>query len=250
MTNRSNILALLCVTAMLAPVACDDDEIDRRDAAAGRDGSVLAGRDGGLAGVGGGGAGGSVLDAGANADAANGPLTQAQAAGVVVEANAGEVEVGGLALSRSVTAQARSYAMMMVEEHSAAQGRLLALLSSIGIVPEESPVKDMLASMTQMTLAGLAPRTGATFDMAYLQSQVTMHTMVLALLDQRILPVVTNAQLRTELTAVRATVARHLAEAMQLLGTPDGGVDAAGGAGGGGAGGSVDAAVDAAADAA
>lgn len=223
MRSLSNHLAWICALALFAPIACDDEEdiIIRRDGGAGTtDASVLGGTGGG------GGAAGTTPDASTT-------LTQAQAVGVVVEANAGEVQVGGLALSRAATASTRSFAMMMVEEHSAAQRRLLMASTAAGVQPAESPLKDQLGAMAQATLADLSQRTGAAFDTAYLQSQVVMHQMVLMLLDQNILPVVTNAQLRTELMAIRASVAMHLAHAQQLLGTgADGGAGAAGGAGG------------------
>jgi putative membrane protein len=207
---------------MLAPVACDDDSDTNRD------GAVGPVSDGG---------GGARGGDGAAVDASNAPLTQVQAAGVIVEANAGEVEVGGLALSRASQGATKSFAMQMVEEHSAAQQRLLSTLNAAGLQPAESAIKDALANMTQATLADLSQRTGAAFDTAYLQSQVAMHQTVLTLLDTRVLPVVTNPQLRAELTMERASVVMHLERAQQLLGiNPDAG---AGGTGGGGAGGST-----------
>jgi hypothetical protein len=71
---------------------------------------------------------------------------------------------------------------------------------------------------------------------AFAQDQITLHTSVLQLLDETLIPHATNAALLTELGTERAAVMIHLAHAQQLLTglTGAGGAGGNGGAGGGG----------------
>ncbi len=202
--------ATLAAVGMLIAGACSDDNNNNGTQFGGIDGAV---GDGGVS-------------------------NQAQVLAVVMEANTGEASLGQLALGRTQGANARQFAMRMVDEHTAANQRLNTLATRIGLTPEDNDLRRQLNAQTQQVAAALNVEPVATFDRAYLQSQVTMHTQVLDLLDKQLLPAVQNGDLRAELTSMRATVADHLAAAQGLLFT----------LGDGGPGTGVDAGADAAAD--
>jgi putative membrane protein len=88
----------------------------------------------------------------------------------------------------------------------------------------------MVMARGNMTVNMLTPLGGAAFDTAYVNSQVQMHGEALMLLEQRPIPSAQSAMLRSELTAIRASVVMHLAAARALQPPGgDGGADAAAG---------------------
>jgi putative membrane protein len=164
-------------------------------------------------------------------DAGTMPLSEPISAGIMLEANHGEVAAGELAVTRAQSAAVRSFAQQMITDHNAANMRLLMLTQSLGITPADSAQRRMLAMMAQTVMNQLWMVTGAAFDTAYVQSQVQAHQQVLMLLDTSLIPGAQNAQMKAELMATRMTVAMHLAVAMSLA-SPDGGAGTDGASGG------------------
>jgi putative membrane protein len=228
---------------VLAHGGCSDDNNTITDGGAGSGGSNTGGTGGtgtgggtgGSVGSGGTGTGGGAGDAGTSSGDAGLDgggdggirLTDSEAAGVMMEANSGEVMIGNLATTKAMNAQVMAFAQQMVTEHTMANNRLMMLLQSdAGITAASSSTRQMLAMMAQMTLTQLSGLTGAAFDSAYISSQVTMHQQVLTLLDQVLIPSAQNAALKTELMSARATVMMHLTAAQTLaamVGGADGG---------------------------
>jgi putative membrane protein len=250
---------------LLCAGACGDDDDDNRDGGRGGTGGSggRAGGSGGGGGTGGGGTGGGggggtggATDARTEggADTAGGDasgdasmmLTDAQVAGVMLEANTGEVHTSEVADAKTQNMAVRMFATKMKMEHTAANTRLIALIQRIGIAAADSPLRAQLDREAMQALDMLWPLSGAAFDRAYLQVQVMMHMRVLALLDSTLIPSAQNAELKTELQAARTAVTAHLAEAQTLLSTTsDGGVDGPGADGAGADGGADAASADA-----
>jgi putative membrane protein len=145
------------------------------------------------------------------------PLTEAQSAAVISEINAGEIAAAMLADTRADAAEVRAYADLMIEEHTAAQQMLTALLESESISPMPNPVSMMVNMEAMNVRTMLMTLDGAAFDRAYMQSQVTMHTDALRIIDTRLLPGATG-DFRTFLTGLRAEVVQHLEMAQGILG--------------------------------
>lgn len=144
-------------------------------------------------------------------------LNDAQIASVSLAANAGEVEQNTIAVTRADNAQVRSFAQDLVTMHTAAVAREMALATSAMIVPADNQVTQTLQMMSQSVVTRLQSVDAAEFDQMYLNSQADLHQMVLTLIDDTLLPQVTAAPLRDELTSMRATVAQHLERARALL---------------------------------
>ena len=58
--------------------------------------------------------------------------------------------------------------------------------------------------------------TGAAFDKAYIDNEVTYHQAVLDALDQTLIPGAQNAELKTLLQTVRPNIAGHLERAKSI----------------------------------
>jgi len=203
---------LCCLALAGTPVSgCSDDEdtsgIDRRSPSDGGIGAARA--DGGVDGG---------LDA-TGSDAAA-LLTEAQVVGVAAAINTGEIEAGTLAQTKATDAATRDFASMMVTMHTAAQARQ----SALGITPASSSQQSTVMSMSASALQALQTvPAGPSFDAAYLQSQIAMHTSALEIIDEVLRPSATTAALRSELTRTRGEVISHLSQARTLAGSRDGG---------------------------
>jgi predicted outer membrane protein len=229
--SKSYVRWLCCLSlcgALASGCSDDDDDDGKADSGArldaGADASTGAnGSDGGIdasidAAVDGGGSPGTIA-----VDAATVVLSPAQVVGVAAALNTGEIEAGTLAQGKAVSTAAKDYASMMVTMHTAAQQRQAAL----GVAPAPSPEQMTVTTMAATALQNLQTLpAGPSFDTAYLESQVLMHTNARNLIDNLLLPNAANAPaLRDELTRTRGEVVAHLTQAMALLG--DGGVSGA-----------------------
>jgi predicted outer membrane protein len=85
------------------------------------------------------------------------------------------------------------------------------------ITPVASNLSTSFEQGAQRTSATLQATSAAGFDLAYVQSQIEIHTQVLATFDDVLLPSVTAPALRTDLTLARADVQSHLTQAQALL---------------------------------
>jgi putative membrane protein len=212
----------------------------------GPDGGGGTGGSGGAAGAAGttggqgGTAGGRGGAAGSTPDASDAPdvlrLSDGQVVGVAHAANLGEIQEAMLAETRAMNADVRAFAMMMNTEHSAADRDLLNLAADAGpaLMPSDSAVSLQLTATAMMKLQALQPLMGMAFDRAYMTDQVEMHTQVLTLINDLLLPSAMNMALRTQLSMMRTAVTMHLAQARTILQTissdagdaGDGGADA------------------------
>jgi putative membrane protein len=148
----------------------------------------------------------------------------------MLDANSGEVHTAEVANVRSATVPIDEYATHLAMMHNAANDRLRALAQSVPITAQDSPVRAMVSAQGSQIVETLWMVPVASFDSAFLQAQLALHSSVANLLDSRLIPSARNADLRSELTAERAVVQMHYDQAQALLlgitQASDGGVDA------------------------
>jgi Raf kinase inhibitor-like YbhB/YbcL family protein len=111
----------------------------------------------------------------------------------------------------------KAFGQRMVDEHSAANRRLTSELMNLGVTPADSATRRELAMAAAQATNSLWAAPTATFDQVYLQSQVDMHSQVLALIDDVLLPSATGTLLKAEVAGMRMSVVAHLADARTLL---------------------------------
>ena len=169
---------------------------------------------GGHAGNGGAAGGGGSVNAGRGD--AGALLTDGQIASVMIEANTGEIAAASVALAKATSPAVASFAALMVTDHTAANGRLAGILQQQSITLGESAVRQTLAMQAAQTVSSLIATWPGAFDPAYVSSQIAMHTTVLQLLDDQLIPYAQNGALKAELQMERTTVMNHLTAAQQL----------------------------------
>jgi putative membrane protein len=145
-------------------------------------------------------------------------LSDGQIAEFASAANAGEITVGMVAVTRAQTPAVRDYAQTMISAHNTAQARQTAIVNTLGITTSTSPLSEQLSENAAAVLKQLQNASVTDFDILYVRSQIDMHLQVLQALDEQLLPNVSADALRSELVLTRTEVQGHVESARGLLG--------------------------------
>jgi putative membrane protein len=144
------------------------------------------------------------------------PLTDAQIAMIAVVADTVDIDTGNMAAKKTKDKSVREFAKTMVRDHTAVNAQATALAKQLGVVPEESDISKSLKSGGDETMAHLMTLTGAAFDKAYIDNEVSYHEAVLGVLDKTLIPNTTNAELKSLLESARPIFVNHLEHAKKL----------------------------------
>jgi putative membrane protein len=90
------------------------------------------------------------------------------------------------------------------------------LATKLKVTPQDNPTSQSLKAGGEKNLAHLKTLTGAAFDKAYVDQEVTYHAAVLDAVDKVLIPGASNAELKALLVKVRPAFVAHLAHAKQL----------------------------------
>lgn len=179
----------------------------------------VAGTDGGLSGS------GTVAGAGAMAQPGQdmagavsaGPLNTADKTFVVKAAGGGlyEVEVAKLAADKANDPAVKSFATMLVDQHSAANAELKALAAI-----RDVKLPDAVPAEKKRTIADLAKKSGASFDQAFVkQVGLKDHEEDIKLFESASQDT-KDAQLKAWIDKTLPTLKSHLSAAQKLPGAP------------------------------
>jgi putative membrane protein len=144
-------------------------------------------------------------------------LTPGQVLHFADTANAGEIEQARHALSKARDPQVRSFASLMIEEHTAAKEAGRALGQKLGVVLAGNPLSADLTKHASALVKPVESTSGQGFDRAYMQEQVDLHEYVLKTLDEDVTPQAKLPELKAYLSDLRAHVAHHLEVARSTL---------------------------------
>ena len=151
--------------------------------------------------------------------AGNMNLSDGEVAGVLMAINEGEIMHGEIARTRASSTEVRSFADMMVRDHTAALERLRGVVSQSNITPAENDLVRTLRTGAEQTATALRAMSGAEFDRAYMRSQVEMHDWVLRSIDTSLLPSTQSSRLMMLERDARPAIAGHLEHARRIHGT-------------------------------
>ena len=160
--------------------------------------------------------GGAENDAGAAAAVPAGSLDDAQILDVVRTVNLAEVAAAELATERAAAGDTRQYAQHVMEDHSKGNQQVATLAATIP--PRGNALSMSLREKGAADIEKLEQHTGEEFDRAFVEAQARMHQEVLDAIDEQLLPVAEDQQLRMLLQTTRDQVAMHLEHAQQLQG--------------------------------
>lgn len=142
-------------------------------------------------------------------------LTESQVIKVVSTANNGEIKQARTVLPKLKTEEARRYAQMMINEHSANEKKGQTLASSLKLTPQVSGISTSLQKDSDNVVRKLS--NSSTPDEDYMSSQVDVHRKVLNTIEKQLIPNAKNAELKNMLTQTRTAVAKHLKMAEDIV---------------------------------
>ena len=137
-------------------------------------------------------------------------INDAQIAHIVVTANAVDSAAGQLAKTKGASKAVKDFGQTMVNDHSGVNKQAVALATKLNVTPEDNDTSRQLKSGGDANLAKLQGLSGAAFDKAYIDNEVTYHQAVLDAIDKTLIPNAQNAELKALLVKVRPAIAAHL----------------------------------------
>lgn len=151
-------------------------------------------------------------------------MSSVEVVNVTTVMNQGEVARGEIAQERAVSSEVQAYAARMVADYTQALVRVQTIAEP---TVARDPTARVRARHEQLIARDLEAQTGTTFDTAYMSAQVAAHAEEVAMLERSLLPSIFAASqapsvatpppgLRAELQTMRAMVAAHLVEALQI----------------------------------
>jgi putative membrane protein len=146
---------------------------------------------------------------------ASGP-TDPQIAMIVVTADNVDIAGGKLAAQKTSNPKVKEFAELMVRDHTSVNKQATELAKKLKITPEESPTSKSLKADGAASLSKLRKLSGADFDKAYVDNEVTYHETVIKALDDTLIPNAKNAELKSLLETGKPIFESHLNHAKEL----------------------------------
>jgi len=140
----------------------------------------------------------------------------AQIASIVVTANTVDIDAGKLAESKSGNAEVKAFAQRMITDHTGVNKSAVDLVTKLKVTPQDNPTSESLKSGGDKNLANLKGLSGAAFDKAYIDHEVTYHQQVLDAVDKTLIPSAKNDELKALLVKVRPAFVAHLEHAKMI----------------------------------
>ncbi len=154
-----------------------------------------------------------ISETGVSSQAATGGVTDAQIAAIVVAADAIDIDYGKIAESKTTNPKVKAFAQQMIRDHTAVNQAAVALVTRLGVTPEESDTSRGLNATAEETRARLNGLSGKEFDKTYIDNEVAYHKLVLNAVDNTLIPSAQNAELKSTLIKTRPLFAAHLQHA-------------------------------------
>ena len=143
-------------------------------------------------------------------------ITDAHIAAIVVTANQVDIDAGTLAASKATSAEVKKFGQQMVTDHQGVNKSAVDLATKLKVTPQENDTSRGLKAAGEKNIAKLEKLSGAAFDKAYIDNEVTYHAQVIEALDKTLIPNAKNAELKALLVKVRPAFVAHLEHAKTI----------------------------------
>ena len=143
-------------------------------------------------------------------------LNDPQIAMIAVVADTVDIDAGKLAAEKASSKEVKDFAETMVRDHTAVNAKATALAKKLGVTPEESDTSKSLKADGDKMLAKLKGLSGAEFDKAYVDNEVSYHEAVIGVVTKTLIPNTKNAELKSLLESAGPIFTSHLEHAKRL----------------------------------
>jgi len=103
--------------------------------------------------------------------------TDPQIAAIVVPANQVDIDAGKLARTKSKNKDVKAFAQQMVTDHTGVNKSATALVTKLHVKPEDNATSESLKNGGSANIRKLKGLTGAAFDRAYIDNEVSYHSI-------------------------------------------------------------------------
>ncbi|ADG20012.1 DUF4142 domain-containing protein [Paraburkholderia atlantica] len=139
-----------------------------------------------------------------------------QIAAIVVTANQVDIDAGKLAETKTKSKDVKAFAQQMVTDHTGVNKAATDLVKKLNVTPEDNPTSQNIKQGGDENIARLKTLSGASFDKAYIDHEVTYHESVIDALDKTLIPSAKNEELKALLVKVRPAFVAHLEHARHV----------------------------------
>ncbi|KAA3638009.1 MAG: DUF4142 domain-containing protein [Proteobacteria bacterium] len=143
-------------------------------------------------------------------------LTDANIAAIVVGANKIDISAGHIALKHSDNEQVKKFANLMIVDHQSVLDAAVALVTRLGVDPENTDLVHTLAEQSQQHEAKLKTLSGDAFDKVYIDHEVAYHQAVIEVIEKQLIPSASNAELKALLESVLPAFKAHLDHSLMI----------------------------------
>ncbi|ODT72189.1 MAG: hypothetical protein ABS75_05190 [Pelagibacterium sp. SCN 63-23] len=146
------------------------------------------------------------------------PVTDPQIAHIAYTAGQLDIAAAEQALGKSTNETVLAFARQMAEDHKAVNDQALALVTRLGVAPEDNPTSQALTQQAADKIAELDKLDGAAFDKAYIDNEVAYHAAVNDSLAALLIPSAHDAELKALLETGLTLFTEHQHHAEMVAG--------------------------------
>jgi putative membrane protein len=143
-------------------------------------------------------------------------LTDPEIASVAVNANQIDIDYAKIAIKKSKDKEVINFAKTMEKDHGAVIDQAVALVTKLGVTPEDNATSQSLNAQAIKTRKVLNSKSGKAFDKAYVYNEVAYHTAVIGAVENVLIPDATNKELHDLLISAVPLFKAHLEHAKML----------------------------------
>ncbi len=145
-------------------------------------------------------------------------LSDVEVAHAAYTADIIDIEYANIALSKTKNADVKAFAELMIRDHTAVNEGAAALLKKLGVEAKDNAFSQALQKGATAKKAELNALSGAAFDKAYAQNELSYHQTVNKIVGETWIPTVKNPELKAFLGQALDTFKAHEMHAGHMVG--------------------------------
>lgn len=143
-------------------------------------------------------------------------ITDPEIASVAVVANQIDIDYAKIAEKKSKNKEVIQFAQTMAKDHQSVIDQAVALVTKLGVTPQDNPTSQSLKAAAAKTTDSLNSKSGADFDKAYIDNEVAYHTSVIDAVETVLIPNASNKELHDLLQSAVPLFKSHLEHAKMV----------------------------------
>lgn len=151
-----------------------------------------------------------------SAAASQSKLTDPEIASIALTADQIDIDYAEIAIGKSKNNDVVQFAKTMKKDHSSVNDQAKALAQKLNLVPQDNPTTQSLQSNANKVKTDLNAKSGADFDKAYIDNEVSYHQAAIDLVENKLIPDATNSELKDLLQKALPIFKEHLKHAEKI----------------------------------